>query len=59
MEDGSVVVSCLFGGEKIKFWKVGRLPWHQFGALPLWTDLAGVRNPFLCFLGSLGLRGSF
>lgn len=47
---------CL--GKKIQFWKE-RLPWRQFGALLSWIDLADMRNPFLCFLGSSGLRESF
>lgn len=50
MENSSAVVSIYLLGEKVQFWKRGRLPWHQFGALLSWTDLALVRNPFLCFL---------
>lgn len=56
MKNSSVVVSRLFGGE-ITILERDRLPWHRFGALLLWTDLADMRNPFLCFLGSLDLGG--
>lgn len=58
MENSSVVVSYLFvWGRRSNSGKRGRLPWHQFGALLSWTDLADTRNPF--FLGSSRLRGSF
>lgn len=39
--------------------KRGRLPWHQFGTLLLWTDLANMRNSFSVSLGLQVQGGSF
>lgn len=60
VENCSIVVSYIFGEkEDTILEKRGRLPWHQFVALLLWTDLVDMRNAFLCFLRSSGLRGCF